>query len=177
MSQLTPDETLLGLLTIHACHGYELLDCFRQTDQLGRVWNLSTSQLYAVLKRLEAQGDIIGKGIASENAPTRVEYHLTEQGEAKLYAWLLEPQPSASIRRIRVEFLSRLYIARALNLSTEPIVTAQRRVCEQKHQELIGERQHASPGIDFLTIEFMISQLDAVLDWIDRCELVPRRQG
>ncbi len=173
MSQLTPDETLLGLIAIHARHGYELLESFRQPEQLGRVWNLSTSQLYAVLKRLEAQGDIIGDRFTPENAPTRTEYHLSQQGETKLDRWLHEQQPSASIRQIRVEFLSRLYIARQLGFSTQPIVAAQRRVCEQKRKDLICERDSASPGIEFLTIEFMISQLDAVLGWIERCEIFP----
>ena len=56
MSQLTPDETLLGLLAAQTRHGYELQECFRDPAQLGEVWNLSTSQLYAVLKRLEQQG-------------------------------------------------------------------------------------------------------------------------
>ena len=44
-----------GIVAARARHGYQLIDCFRDTAQLGRVWDLSTSQLYAVLKRLEAQ--------------------------------------------------------------------------------------------------------------------------
>ena len=56
MSSITPDETILGLLAVRARHGYELLDCFRDPSQLGEVWKLSTSQIYAVLKRLESQG-------------------------------------------------------------------------------------------------------------------------
>jgi len=54
MATITPDETILGLLAVRERHGYDLLDCFRDPSQLGEVWNLSTSQLYAVLKRLES---------------------------------------------------------------------------------------------------------------------------
>lgn len=173
MSSLTPDETILGLLAVQARHGYELLDCFRNTHQLGRVWNLSTSQIYAVLKRLEREGWIIGHEVVSENAPPRTEYTLTETGEKRLHAWLHEPQPSPSIRRIRVEFLSRLYVAWQLNIPTDTVVRCQREACVTKHEQLAAERSSAEPGIDFLALELHISQLEAVLRWIERCELVP----
>jgi DNA-binding PadR family transcriptional regulator len=173
MSSITPDETILGLLAVQARHGYELLACFRSTHQLGRVWNLSTSQIYAVLKRLEREVWIVGHEVVPETAPPRTEFILTEKGEKRLYDWLHEPQPFASIRRIRVEFLSRLYIARQLNLPTNAIVRYQREACTTQHAKLVSERNHAEPGIDFLALELHISQLEAVLRWIERCELVP----
>jgi DNA-binding PadR family transcriptional regulator len=173
MSSLTPDETILGLLAVQARHGYELLECFRSTHQLGRVWNLSTSQIYAVLKRLEREGWIVGHEVVSDNAPPRTEYALTETGEKHLHVWLNETQPPASIRRIRVEFLSRLYIARQLNIPTDTVVRCQREACIAKYNQLAAERDHAEPGIDFLALELHISQLEAVLRWLERCELVP----
>jgi DNA-binding PadR family transcriptional regulator len=173
MSSLTPDETILGLLAVQTRHGYELLECFRSTHQLGRVWNLSTSQIYAVLKRLEREGWIVGHEAVSENAPPRTEYTLTETGEKRLHTWLNEPQPSASIRRIRVEFLSRLYIAQQLHIPTDTVVRCQREACIAKLAQLATERDHADPGIDFLALELHISQLEAVLCWIERCELAP----
>ena len=172
MSSLTPDETILGLLAVQVRHGYELLECFRSTHQLGRVWNLSTSQIYAVLKRLEREGWIVGHEIASENAPPRTEYALTEVGDKRLNAWLHEPQPFASIRCIRVEFISRLHVARQLNIPTNAVVHRQREACIAKHKQLAAERNHAEPGIEFLALELNISQLEAVLGWIERCELI-----
>src|ERR1044071_933268 len=115
MGSITPDETILGLLAVRARHGYELLDCFRDSSQLGEVWRLSTSQLYAVLKRLEAQGLTEGHEVTVPDAPTRTEYRLTDAGQDRLHAWLNDLAPSASINRVRVEFLSRLYIARLLD--------------------------------------------------------------
>src|SRR5512133_2098040 len=99
MGSLTPDETLLGLLASRARHGYELLECFSDSGQLGEVWRLSTSQLYAVLKRLEAQGLTEGYDVPVPDAPMRKEYRLTEKGTIRLLAWLDEPEPSASIHR------------------------------------------------------------------------------
>lgn len=174
MSSLTPDETILGLLAAQAKHGYQLLACFADTDELGRVWDLSTSQLYAVLKRLESQGFILGREVEAENAPTRTEYSLTSSGEERLEKWLYDDNPSASIRRVRVEFLSRLYVARLLNLPTLPIVRCQKAACHREQAELFELRQQAAPGVGFLALELHIAQLKAVLQWIDRCEVAPK---
>lgn len=174
MSILTPDETILGFLAADARHGYELLECFRDPAQLGEVWNLSTSQLYAVLKRLDQQGLISGKKIQSETAPTRTQYCLTNAGRERLKNWLDEPHPSASIRRVRVDFLSRLYIARLLNVPTIPIVRRQKATCHAMREELIMQRDQSAPGIGYLALDLVIAQLDAVLLWIGRCELVPK---
>ena len=176
MDILTPDETLLGLLAAEARHGYQLIDCFRDPAQLGHVWSLGTSQIYAVLKRLDAQGLISGQAVESPDAPTRVEYTLTPAGIGKLENWLTEPAPSSSIRRVRVEFLSRLYIARLLNLPTIEIVRAQKQSCRQRHAARVIDRDCAAPGVGRLALELEVAQLDAILDWIDRCELVPHEE-
>jgi DNA-binding PadR family transcriptional regulator len=177
MATPTPDETILGLLAAHARHGYQLLDCFRDPSQLGEVWNLSTSQLYAVLKRLSERGCIIGHDVASIDTPTRTEYKLTEVGFARLQTWLHEPYPSASIRSVRVEFLSRLYIARLLNVPTIAIVRQQKAACSRQRLELSAQRDQVGPGVGYLALDLVIEQLDAVLQWIDRCELVPKVMG
>jgi DNA-binding PadR family transcriptional regulator len=176
MHPLTPDETVLGLLAARARHGYQLLECFRDAAQLGGVWDLSTSQLYNVLKRLEQQGYVIGREMTASDAPTRTEYCLTDAGRERLESWLHEEQPSASIRRVRVEFLSRLFVARSLNIPTIPIVKYQKAACRQHLDELIAQRAQTAPGMGYLTLELVIAQLGAVLQWIDRCELVPKEE-
>lgn len=174
MEQLTPDEVLLGLLAAQPAHGYQLLEAFRHPQQLGRVWHLSTSQLYAVLKRLERKGWIDGREVTLHEAPPRTEYTLTTSGRATLLAWLNEPHPSPSIRRVRVEFLSRLYIARLLQHPTAPIVRSQKRACLAQRELLLQEHATCAPGVGLLALEFVLFQLNALLDWIDRCELVPK---
>lgn len=170
---LTPDEVLLGILAASACHGYQLLEHFRQPDQLGQVWNLSTSQLYAVLKRLEKQQLIQGQEVMSEDSPPRTNYHLTDAGRQQLEHWLYAPTPSDSVRRVRVEFLSRLYVARLLNLPSETIVKNQKAACQQRLADLLQKRDQSRPGIGYLAIELHIAQLRAILQWIPRCELSP----
>ncbi|HVO43989.1 MAG TPA: PadR family transcriptional regulator [Aggregatilineales bacterium] len=174
MSQLTPDDALIGLLAVRARHGYELLDCFRDPTQLGEVWKMSTSQIYAVLKRLESQGLTEGHEVMVPDAPTRTEYGLTREGEARLHAWLSEVHPSASVHRVRVEFLSRLYVARLLDIPTIPIVEHQKASCQEKKHELLDCLANSEPGMGRLTLELIIAQLDVILEWLDRCELSPK---
>ena len=174
MSSITPDETILGLLAVRAQHGYELLDCFRDSSQLGEVWRLSTSQLYAVLKRLESQGLTEGHEVLVPDAPSRMEYTLTSTGQERLEAWLGERSPSSSIHRVRVEFLSRLYIARLLDVPTMPIVERQKAVCFAKRTEMLTCLDQVKPGVGRLTLELVVAQLDVILQWLDRCELTPQ---
>ena len=173
MPTITPDDTLLGLLAVRQQHGYQLLEVFRDPAQLGCVWNLSVSQLYAVLKRLDTQGYIQGHEQTTPDAPPRTEYSLTESGYVRLKAWLDERTPSASIRSVRVEFLSRLFVARLLNLPTLDLIRWQKATCRQKRVDLIAQRHKTSPGVGYLALDLQIAQLDAILNWIDRCELTP----
>lgn len=172
MTSLTPDNTLLGLLAAQAAHGYQLIHCFRDPAHLGEVWNLSVSQLYAVLKRLEQQRLITGQQVETPDAPPRIEYTLTTAGWQRLECWLDIDPPSASVRAVRVEFLSRLYIARLLNRPTGPIVRRQKAACHNHLLQVGDLRAHAQPGIGLLALELRASQLEAILKWIDRCELV-----
>jgi hypothetical protein len=50
---LSPQPALLGLLMSHPKHGYELYQEFSR--ELGSVWQIGQSQLYAQLKQLEQE--------------------------------------------------------------------------------------------------------------------------
>lgn len=169
MSIPVPDETILGILAAEPQHGYQLLARFQSRADLGRVWTMSTSQLYAVLKRLESSGLIRGKEVESGGAPPRREYAVTAAGRRRLTGWLQETKLSSSIRQVRVQFISRLYVARLLGLSTGRMVERQRRACEVQREKLLAARAK-SAQMEGLVLDFILGQLDAVLDWLDRCE-------
>jgi DNA-binding PadR family transcriptional regulator len=166
----TPDHLLLGLLATGEQHGYQLLDRLQTTPALARAWHISPSQIYAVLKRLEREAYIAGRMLASENGPPRVQYTLTETGHARLLAWLHDPQPSASIRRVRVDFISRVYIARELALPVGAMIARQRDSCLGERARLLGDLASAASDMERMTLMFVVEQLEAVLRWLDRCE-------
>ena len=171
MSRPIPDEVILGLLKAQPSHGYELLDSFKSRSQLGHSWHMSTSQLYAVLKRLEREGAIIGRDVKVDNAPSRVEYKITHQGAQQLESWLFDPQPSASVHRIRVLFISRIYIANLLNIPTDRIIDAQLSACLSQRDRFIRQKQSYHSEIELLTLEFIISQLDSAIIWLKKMQL------
>ncbi|UYN90260.1 MAG: PadR family transcriptional regulator [Anaerolineales bacterium] len=164
-----PDETILGILAAEPQHGYQLLALFQSKADLGRVWTLSTSQLYAVLKRLEGGGLIRGKTLQSGDAPPRRHYSITASGRRRLEGWLQASELSASVRQVRVQFMSRLYVARRLGWPTQPLIDAQRAVCERQRSQLLAAST-SSDGMEDLVLDFVLGQLGAVLAWLDRCE-------
>ncbi|MDX2162261.1 MAG: PadR family transcriptional regulator [bacterium] len=177
MDSLTPDAVLLGLLMIAPRHGYDLIHTFESADELGRVWQMSTSQVYAVLKRLERTGMIVGETRTTEHAPPRTLYTLTDAGRLHFLSWLHIEKPPSSVRRVRVEFLSRLFLARALNLPTLEIVRRQRQACQHYYDLLTEQRAGAAPGIEYLAVEFEMYQIAAIVDWLARVELAPHPSG
>jgi PadR family transcriptional regulator AphA len=164
----TPDETILGLLCVQPMHGYELLRHFQNRDELGAVWRLSASQLYAVLKRLSDHGLITGRQISTPSAPERTEYVLTDAGSARLQEWLHDPNPSPSVRAVRVAFLSRLIVARALDLPLDGVIAAQRATCAYRLTQLRSALEAAAGPNERLSLELVIAQTEALLGWIDR---------
>lgn len=170
MNKLVPDEVILGLLKAQPTHGYDLLGQFQSRDQLGRIWNMSASQIYAVLKRLEDADLIKGRQIEVEDAPSRVVYTITEQGESRLSAWMLDTDPPTSIHRIRVLFLSRIYIARLLNEPLDQIKEYQKTACIRQHQKLLKERKKVNTSFERLTLDYVLGQLKSAISWLDRCK-------
>jgi len=170
MSKPIPDEVILGLLKAQPAHGYELLESFKSRSQLGYSWRMSTSQIYAVLKRLEREGAIMGREVNVQNAPSRIEYKITEQGKQQLESWLFDTQPSASIHRIRVLFLSRIFIANLHNIPTKRIVEAQIRSCQSQRDRFTHQKQSYHSEIELLTLDFIVTQLDAAIIWLKNNE-------
>lgn len=172
MSRPIPDEVVLGLLKAKPAHGYDLLEVFNSPAQLGHCWRMSTSQLYAVLKRLERNGSVCGKEVPVINAPSRIEYEITVQGSQQLENWLSEPNPSASVHRIRVLFLSRIFIANLLKQPTDPIVKTQIASCQRQRDRFYDQKENCKSDMEALTLDFIISQLDAAINWLETHQFI-----
>jgi DNA-binding PadR family transcriptional regulator len=171
MSRPVPDAVILGLLKAQPSHGYDLLERFRSKEHLGHIWHLSTSQLYAVLKRLEEAGAIQGMEVEVPDAPARRQYHIMPMGEQQLHQWLLEKQPSASLHRIRVIFLSRLYIAWLLDYPDDGIFQNQIVACKKQLKDFCKVQNRAESEIELAALALVINQLSAVIDWLETFQI------
>jgi len=163
---ISPQPALLGLLVGRPMHGYELYQEFSR--ELGGVWEIGLSQLYAQLKLLEEAGLVTAETEALPNRPSRKVYHLTPEGQDVFAEWVRQPAPY--LRQMRVEFLARLYFFRRLELpGLEPLVARQREVFWSQAQRF--ERLAAEVDDPFrrLVLEFRQGQLVAVCRWLDRC--------
>jgi PadR family transcriptional regulator AphA len=167
---VSPQPVLLGLLASQPYHGYELHQQFRR--ELGSVWQIGLSQLYAQLKQLEERGLVAAEVEPQPTRPARKVYRVTSEGRQVFSNWVRQPTPY--LRHIRVEFLARLYFYRRMSLSNlEQLVAEQRAVCTRQIERF--QRLAAESRDEFrrLVLEFRIGQLEAVVRWLDRCLEVP----
>jgi DNA-binding PadR family transcriptional regulator len=163
---VSPQPALLGLLMSGPQHGYELYQEFSR--DLGRVWQIGMSQLYAQLKQLEEAGLVTAQTEPQPNRPPRKVYRLTPEGKAVFHDWVHQPTPY--LRHLRVEFLARLYFFQRLSLpGLGELVAEQKAVCLAQIERF--RRLAAETDDDFrqLVLEFRQGQLEAVMLWLDRC--------
>jgi DNA-binding PadR family transcriptional regulator len=92
MEATRTELAVLGLLAWSGeSSGYELHK--RAGRSVGFIWAPARSQLYAVLKRLDAAGLVRGRRIAQADRPDKRLFSLTDAGMATLRAWLDRVEP------------------------------------------------------------------------------------
>ncbi len=163
---VSPQPALLGLLLSEPKHGYELYQEFSR--ELGRVWRIGQSQLYAQLKLLEESRLVSVRVEEQPNRPARKVYQLTPEGRAVFEEWVHQPTPY--LRRIRVEFLARLYFFQRLSMDgLDRLVAGQKAVCRDQIERFDRLMADTEEPFAHLVLEFRRGQLEAVVRWLDRC--------
>jgi PadR family transcriptional regulator, regulatory protein AphA len=166
---LTIEHALLGFLRQQPRHGYEIHQRLASSRELGLVWRLKQSQLYAILGKLERAGLIEATLEPQEPRPPRKVFHLTRKGREAFDRWLRAPVSEG--RGLRLEFLAKLFFAR----QEEPevawqLIEAQRVACQGW---LVAQRRRAAAGeetFEVLVHRFRLGQIEAMLGWLDECQ-------
>jgi DNA-binding PadR family transcriptional regulator len=167
---LSPEMALLGLLYKDAGHGYDLHR--KVNTDLAQVWHLSQSQAYAILKRLEAHGDISAEKIAQEKLPSRQLLQMTAQGRQRFLAWLEMPS-GGSTRAIRMEFVTRLYFLSMYFPKRLAQAFDQQRAEAETHIQRLEETLAALPSEQIynrMSVGMRLKQLKLVLEWLDESQ-------
>ncbi len=167
---LSPEMVLLGLLYGAEGHGYDLHR--KIIADLGQVWHLSQSQAYAILKRLEGQGDISAKKIQQEKLPSRQLLRITAQGRKKFLKWLDAPS-GGSTRAIRMEFITRLYFMKMYFPEKISLAFDQQRAEANTHiQRLEKALAELSDEQIYnrMSLDMRLKQLNLVLQWLADCQ-------
>ena len=165
----SPEFALLGFLYLEPCHGYELHQ--RLSSELGTIWNVSQSETYNILKRLEAQGYIKSRVVKQEKLPPRNLLSLTLSGRSHFETWLKTPG-GTSVRTIRLEFTTRLYFARQTRiLKLQFMIDQQVAEVRISLRQLEGLLADTPPTQTYnrLGLEYQIFQRKSILDWLDAC--------
>ncbi len=166
----SPEFALLGFLAAGPpTHGYDLHR--RLIDELGQVWHASQSQTYNILARLEARGLVGSTVVAQARLPARRLLELTPDGRAQFEAWLAAPT-GASIRAMRVDFITRLYFAARLHPEMVPgMVQRELNTAHALLHDLQADlaATPADQPFNRLALDLRIRQLSAVIDWLANC--------
>jgi DNA-binding PadR family transcriptional regulator len=142
---------ILGLLSLQSMSGYELRKMVEQSTH--SFWHEHFSQIYPMLKQLEAEGLTVSRAEQQERRPERHVYTLTEQGWEALRRWLEVPPVSQVERNER---LLKLFfggqttpdvIVRHLQLFREEVL--QDIAALEQQEQVLREQYAGSPHLPY----------------------------
>lgn len=169
---------LLGLLTMHPQHGYQINEFIEQN--LGRVSLMKKATAYAMLSRMEKAGLVEAEEDREGNRPTRRVYSITPAGLEEMLRMLErvlgEPDYVPPFGDIAVMLIDALEPPRAIELIRKRIAWMDDEIATMKAAPPHDAHQQS---ID-LGISRRIALMQADRDWfadvlvkLERGELVP----
>lgn len=155
---------ILGILSRGPIHGYDI--CRVLVDGIGSIWRLGKSQVYALLMRLEREELVVHERVGQDNLPAKNIFSLTEQGEEVFGQWL--NQPVLHVRDMRLEFLTKLWFARQVDLKMEEVlIEAQLVVCIEKAEGLKELKSACRTEIEALSAGLRLNMVEAAISWLE----------
>jgi PadR family transcriptional regulator, regulatory protein AphA len=169
-----PTRTELAVLGLLAWQGestgYELHKVAGRS--VAFIWAPARSQLYAVLKRLDAAGLVAGHRVAQADRPDKRLFRITDAGWKALRAWLDEVEPIEPEDRDGI-LLKHFFGAfgdpetgRRQLLDYRGRAAARLATYEDIEREFAGDREE-SAARRLQTLRFGMALMRASLDWAD----------
>jgi len=156
---------LLGALRGGSKHGYEILRFLE--NRLGSTWYVSTSQLYALLKRLEDRGWLRSSIEEQETRPPKRVFSLTAKGKKTFDQWLMSP--TEHVRDLRVEFLAKVFFIKDLQLrGGRELVQCQTSVLESLKSSLVERRKQEEGEFKELVLDARIASIASWIEWMKK---------
>jgi DNA-binding PadR family transcriptional regulator len=142
------------------------------TQVINAEWDVKPGQIASTLARLREANWVDYEVEATDDAPDRKVYFITEEGQRELESWYL----SAEVRDYRLG--DAFYIKLVLSLlggpvSPEQVLIAQRRELYQQLHEATEMLRQADADTQLpwvLLLESATMHLEADLRWIEMCE-------
>jgi len=163
----TIEFSLLGLLADHPMHVYDLHKELSKPTGLGLIWSVKQANLYAIADDLESRGLLGSDTDRQGNRPARRVFHLTDQGHTAFDAWLSSP---ADWKDMRLDFLAKLYFARASGATVRALLRSERQVCDTRLERLRGQlRDTGHGGFDAQVLKYRMALIEATIAWMEEC--------
>jgi len=166
---LAVEHAVLGFLVEAPAHGYELRD--RLADGLGALWRIASSQLYQVLHRLDEEGWVTCAVETRSGGPSKTVCRITQTGEAAFWAWATSPV--RHVRRIRVEFLAKVYFLRRLAPERlQDLVDGQLDTLRELYGHLMvrARLETDDAGLGELAASYRKSRVTGTIRWLEENE-------
>jgi len=173
-SPLTIEHALLGFIYQKSTHGYEIHQQLGKINELGLVWQLKISQIYALLAKLEETSYLTSTLETQESYPPRKIFHLTQTGQDAFLNWVTSPVKQ--FRDMRLEFMAKLYFARQLSAETLLLlITCQQTICYTWQKKLQTQIKNSSENNSYqsLVYQFRLGQIESTLAWLTICQPKP----
>lgn len=174
----TPDQTsrhtkrsrnpaeypVVGMLLGGPLHGYHI--CRRLGEEIGSIWKLGKSQIYALLAKLEREGLVTHERVGQDNLPAKNIFRLTPEGEEVIKEWL--EQPVHHFRDMRLEFVTKLWFVRQTFPDRErALIEKQLGVCREKVKVFERLKESCGNQVKALSIEFRVAVIKATVSWLE----------
>ena len=165
--KLSAENALFGILMTGPKHGYELYGYV--STKMNHFWDLSVSQVYALLKRIEHNGVVVSKEEWQERRPARKIFSLTQKGKKIFLYWVCSPVEH--VRDVRMEFLAKLFFMRELHLKEGPsLIEKQIAVLEEKLRAIERSKEKITDEFQTALYSFKASQTTATIEWLRQCK-------
>jgi len=136
---------------------------------MSQFWDLSMSQVYALLKRMEHDTMVVSQEKRQKTRPPKKIFTLTPQGKDTFLQWLVTPVDH--VRDMRIEFMAKLFFIKKLCQKECPaFLDSQIAVLEEKVQGIERSKETSADEFQAILYSFKASQATAALEWLRRCK-------
>jgi PadR family transcriptional regulator AphA len=165
--KISAENALLGILMTGPKHGYELHGYV--STKMNQFWNLSMSQVYALLKRMENDGTVVSQEEWQGSRPPKKIFTLTSRGRERFLHWVFTPVEH--VRDMRIEFMAKLFFVRTLSLKeSRTLIDKQIAVLEEQLRAIERSEEKIIDEFQAVLYSFKASQTTAALEWLRQCK-------
>jgi PadR family transcriptional regulator AphA len=165
MNNPLTEYILLGTLMQGPRHGYEIMRFLESA--LKAAWRVSSSQLYALMKRMEKEKLLESNIEPQVTRPSKRVFKITEKGKGAFLGWL--SSPTDRVRDFRLDFIGKLFFYHQLSLrGARELTEAQMQVLHRIQQRLYKEIKEESDPFNVLVYDLKLETVRGHLRWLSR---------